>query len=216
MVRPKNPGRTYKPRTVRKSAHRLRPNPRVGRIRNKVHFFKRTFNSQLTITGSDVNVGKQFTFRLSDLQGYTEFTDLFDMYKICAVKIEIIPVFNSIDGHVQTTTLQTVCPPVISVLDYNDNNVITSEADMLEYESHKMTLGWKKHTRYLKPKCQTYVKELTNAAAMPKRSYLSTEFADVDHYGAKVLFLPTGTMADQTGVTYYVYQTYYIACKNVK
>lgn len=202
-------------RNVTKRGFRYRRVPR-GKIASKhnVHYFKRTFAFD-DVTGSNTDQYKAFSFGLSDLPDNDEFTKLFDQYKISAVKIKVMPVFNSVEPHVASTTDQTLSKPIISVIDYTDDNLITQESQLLQYSTMKMTKGWKEHVRFLKPRCSIYVKEATNASARPIRSWLSSEFPDVKHYGVKMLFPSTGTMEGQSGITYRIYMTYYIACKNV-
>lgn len=60
--------------------------------RSQVYFFDR-WKGQLTyFTGSDVtpNVGFQQTFALNQLPNYTEFTTLFDQFKICNVQYRFV------------------------------------------------------------------------------------------------------------------------------
>lgn len=64
--------------------------------------------------GSDGLYG--LSFKLSDLPSYTQFTALFDEYRIRAIKVYWLPCFNS------NTTAggQTTVPQLISAIDYDD------------------------------------------------------------------------------------------------
>ena len=60
-----------------------------------------------------------FNFSLSDLPNYTEFTSLYDMYKINAVKITFIP-YQTVSNSVATINNADNTARFFSAIDYND------------------------------------------------------------------------------------------------
>ena len=172
-----------------------------------IHSFKRKTASTLTIdNGTDTTTS--FEWKLNDLPDYTEFTNLFDSYRINAIKLEIKPRFNNVDATAPGMV------PIYTVIDHNDNTYLTSTADALQYETckvHKMTQGVK---RYLKVNALGS-SQTTGGAAIGEqlwRKWFSTSQADILHYGVK-LWAPATSFEE--GIVYDVITTYYFQCKAV-
>lgn len=178
----------------------------------KVHYFKRMYNSTITLaSGSDTNTN--FTFALSDLANYTEFTGLYDQYKICGIKAVITPRFTETDYDKQCNT------HLWSVIDYNDSGNLTSASNANEYSTCVQKPILKRHSRYFKPACQvlmntTQATEPTAWIGMPKfNQWLPTANPDVKHYALKTFAIATGAGGN---ITLDVAFTYYVGCKSVK
>lgn len=207
----------------RKSSYRKKSSSM--KLKRQVHYFKRSCTLSAPITasisagGSFVNIAGGYVVSLDQLPNYTEFVPLFDQYKIMGAKLSFVPGQNQIVGNVNNGTTSAISAQrFVSAIDYDDNTVPTSEAELLEYGSCKWSQGGRVHSRYWKP---TMIQEVYNgsgtALAPVKARWLSTNFADVPHYGLKVWCgypeVPVGTAG---GVTYEVYLTLYLAFKNVK
>lgn len=89
----------------RRRIFKRRPYRRVRRYKRRyvkrrpshIHYFKRTKVDEFTITNagfvaikSDVADGTYNAFQLDQLPNYAEFTELYDTYKICAIKQKFI------------------------------------------------------------------------------------------------------------------------------
>jgi len=107
-----------------------------------------------TSTGADIsqiaasdNTGA-YSFVLSAVPGYTEFTSLFDQYRIAMVRVVWRPRFNM--SAIQAVSTD-VNPLMISVIDYDDASTLTI-TQMLNYQSYKETRFDKDHVRCIAPR----------------------------------------------------------------
>lgn len=176
---------------------------------SKVHYFKRTAYYSGSISGSTVlDTFGATAFALNLCPNYTEFTTLFDMYKICAVKVSYMPRANSAEVGTNQGLVK-----FFTVVDYDDSNNPTSINELLQYESLKTTNTTKDHNRYLKPKlAKALYQSAVSTAYGATRGWIDCENPGVPHYGLKYALqtLPTGNQS------YDVKVTYYLAFKNVR
>lgn len=196
MIRRKLMGRRYYKKT----------NPYANRIYN---FKRKLFVQDWTIVGATQAAGVR-TFALSDLPGYTDFTSLYDMYKIRKVVFKIIPKFSEValsGGTTNNANLQQIH----SAIDYDDGVAPASINTLCQYQSHRMTRGYAVHTRTLVPKVQTTVSGLNTA---PKANqWIDCDQAGIVHNGVKYI-IPAAAQAGTT--LYYDCEiTMYLSMKNV-
>lgn len=195
---------------------------------SSIHYFKRTvkisdvtasFNSA---TMTYTNIAGAYVVSLDTLPNYTEFTNLYDQYKINGVKLSFVPsgsqaVYSTLSG----TTQAAGFGRFNSAIDYDDSTTPANENVLLQYNNLRTTPGWKTHTRYYRPKVRNaaVIDTVSGAlAAAPVRGgqWLSTSAPDVEHYGLKVFCNAPVNTATSTSITYSVYATLYLACKNVR
>lgn len=198
----------------RMNTSRIVPLSRGLTSRQPVHSFVRRDYVE-TITASNIaDTFKVYTFSLNKLPNYTEFTNLFDQYRICAVKLTIIPgvTESSLEG---ASTSSYPLPEVRSIIDYTEDAAPLDFDEMYQYANCKMTRGNKMHTRYIKPAVLTSAFEGVAATAyIPKwKQWLTTDDSATPHYSIKV-----GINAVKTANTCYfrVYAKYYLQMKNIK
>lgn len=206
-------------------ARRLRSNKsRSMKIMRNVHYFKRTFKlTNLTASVSNTGVPTPIlwgrSFSLNDLPTVTDFTALFDMYKIYGIKLSFIPTGNSailsaVSGNSQAIGFNRFSTTV----DYDDVTPPVSEDEILQYNFLKTTAGIKPHKRYFKPKVltETYRSALTTAYNPGSSKWMDLSQTDVPHYGIKAYCDAPLFGGVAASITYTVYATYYFACKNVR
>lgn len=207
----------FRRRTRRTTLRRRRPMRRRPMMRRrprlaslKVHHFKRT-DTASTLTGSITDAFGGMAFTFNDIPNNTEFTNLFDQYRINKVVLKWVPLANSANAGTQSTTL------FYSVLDYTDDTVPTTEQQLVEYASLKITQGLRQHTRIFTPTTLDSLTDDTGAATYsgnPKiKQWISTSSPNVPHYGVKYLrpAQPTGQL-----VNYKLIKTFYFSCRSVK
>ena len=108
-----------------------------------VHYFKRTFNIGVDITTSNISEFVDcYNFSLQDVPGYTDFTGLFDYYKITGIRFKVIPYLQS-DSNSVGTTNNSGNPPIFYVVDTNDGSAPVSVNAVIEYNDHKISTVWK-------------------------------------------------------------------------
>lgn len=170
--------------------------------------FKRTFQTSSLVTGAVL--GSQATQNISvsfgNIPSPTDFTNLFDMYKICGVKIKYIPDLN------QAVAGQPSCN-LNSYLDYNDLNIPVITTGQ-QKDSYRTTKGTVIHKRYYRPQVPISVSDISATAftQCQKAPWISTTNTNIAHVGLKVITDPTPVAVVYT---WRVYVTLYFKCKYV-
>ena len=168
-----------------------------------VHSYKRTqyFASALSVSNL-AEVYGSYAFQLSALANASEYTVLYDMYKISAVKWTLMPRGNSAEAGTNNNNTK-----IMTVLDYDDDNTPTSVDQLCQYESVKTTNLSRDHSRYLKPKfARAIYKTAVTTGYGVGTGWIDCDSTDVPHYGIKYALLRTtsGTVTYDLKVTYYL------------
>lgn len=135
----------------------------------------------ITTNGIAANIG-DFYFTLDMLPGYTDFTKLFQSYRILKVKVEWKPEYTEL----------TDAALVSNAVNVNFNTAIntssagspTSVSDVTQYESCKSTGITKQHSRTLTPAILMSV--------MPCNCYITCDSPSEKHYSIWYGIPPTG------------------------
>lgn len=203
------------------------------------HHFKYTslFKNWLTIemNGNDANFSH--TFRLTDIQNYTELTALFDQYRINGCLFKLIPRQNTL--HYQTApgvagsppTLNTDFggtnlfgtsnfgfPEICTVIDYDDDTNPANVQELMQYNNFKRTLAVRPHTRYLKPRIKV---DATNTGILLTKKWIDCDNNGLKHYGIKGTISnvpsisPTGT-SDHPVMYCDLEVVHYVSFKNTR
>lgn len=132
-------------------------------------------------------------FLLEDIINYTEFTALFDKFRIRGIAVRLIPFFtSSLTGAAFTSTAAQMQPLLHTIIDHDD--VIRPSDDetglntIRQYDTYKMMrLGPKIFRRYLVPKAQTIVRGVgtDGYAQVGKNVWLDCATTQIPHYGLK-------------------------------
>lgn len=203
--------RRYRRRRLMRKRMRIRKSPRV-------HLYKRKMYLRQTISTS--NVYGSMVFYLSLLPNYAEFTALYDLYRISAVKVTIVPsiVTNTVGASGTGGSISAVTynlPMVYTAIDYNDTSNPASFDELMEYENCKITRGNQIHSRYFKPCYQSQLYEsLSTTGYQAKRGgWIATIDSEVPHYSLKWgIEVPTNSSSP----FYTFYVTYYLKFRSVK
>lgn len=200
-------------KVVRKQARRQRV-PRPVKLRAPQGFLnvKRTFG-----VGNLSTVGPiTMNFRLIDVPNFKQF-DMFDYYRICAVKVTFHPSTRGTDT--------TVRPDLALARDYNSTgNTITNIADALNRQgARRYQVNTKDFSLYLKPRASQVVNTPSGTTSKPvsKSSWMNmgTSQADIDagkshsqipHFGIVGFYDPYNS-----GVQVTVWATYYLQFKGI-
>jgi hypothetical protein len=95
--------------------------------RNKIFTFVRKVDLGIISPSVTVETDGAYSFTLNALPDYTEFTALFDNYRIIGVKINFMPLFTD-------TSATVAYPPIRTAIDYDDS-AATTLAQLEEYDS---------------------------------------------------------------------------------
>lgn len=185
---------------------------------NSPHRFKRTVRlDNITLTQTTAGYFKGFDFNLGMLPNYTEFTLLFDQYKIDKVKLKLVPTFSTSDIlNVANHGSGTICPNVQSILDFNDSTNPVTENELLQYANRKLTRGTREHSRKFAPRfASAEYKTVLAFGYRPAKGYLNTVDYNVPHYGMKV-YIDEVTGAQASAWLFRVYAEFWVTCKGIK
>lgn len=149
-----------------------------------------------------------YQFSLNDVPNYTEFTSLYDMYKINAVKVSFIP---QQDANVSLSPVNNAIANArfFSAIDYNDATAPTTVDELREYKSAKWTTILRTHTRYIhKPK-------ILDGSGYSISPWMATTSPSTNYYGLKVAVEDTQATIT-TGFIYKIECKFYMSFKQVK
>lgn len=131
------------------------------------------------------------TFRLDELEQYTDFTGLFDQYKIVSCKVKVQSTFFA------STQTSTPVPFIDYIQDHDDNTMPSLSLMRQKMGVTTKYFGSRSNvTMGVRPKLATQVYDgLTTAYAVPgKNPWLNASHPSVPHYGIKGIlrnvFLP--------------------------
>ncbi len=143
----------------------------------------------LRVTASAAGSGSgTLTFALSGLEGISSLQALFDLYRICAVRVSIRPENNAI-GVVDPTTTRLV--EFYNVIDYNDATSPSTAAELREYDNCVVLSPGESVCREFQPRMSAVVRSAAGTDYMSvEPKWLNTGSDDVLHYGMKY-FVPT-------------------------
>lgn len=175
---------------------------------SKVYTFRRTNVDTLTVNTTTPN--PVYWFQLNEIPNYTEFTALYDQYRISKVVYKLIPrASQALPSNPNQGTL-------FSVIDYTDSNPLTSADQANEYASVKRTRGFKTHSRVIRPKLNVPLYEtgapLTFGYGV-RSGWVNCADPAVHHYGLKFWYENPAAGAE---LVFDEYITYYVKFKNVK
>lgn len=180
-------------------------------VKQPIQYFKRNvWLPNWLVTAAGVDNFTSLKFSLSQIPNHSEFTALYDQYKICMVKAELIPQFDN--ANVGSSTSTNVITQNYSVLDYDDIGTPTSMDQLMQYQNCKRTPSTRILKRVIKPR---FASELFNtgiaSAYRPTRGFVDCNYDTVEHYGMKF-----GFASNPQAQKYGLKMTFYLAFKNVR
>ena len=146
--------------------------------RRKVYTFERS-NQATTIVvqgTTPVDLFGALAFSLNQFPDFTEFTSLFDQYRISTIQLEFVP-----------TTGQNTGSPILTAIDYDDSTPVTSVGALLEYNTLMITSPGQFFQRTFNPKVSvaTYQGIATTAYSSMGGIWIDAGYPAVQYYGLK-------------------------------
>lgn len=186
------------------------------------YLFTRTQETQIvqSVNAAQNAYYSAFIFQLSDCPNYTEFTSLFDQYKICAVKVSFANNYQNTFSASGVTNVE-----LYTINDFDDASAPSTASEFLQYQSFKSVSLMNsnnpgKITRYVKPMANI---DVESVASHPRRVWIDCGAPGIDHYGLKygIRFTSAaGHYADAAAIPIAYSMTinikYYLAFKNVR
>lgn len=182
-----------------------------------VYRFKRKFASTIEIvySGAVTESHGAFKFTLADLQAYTEFTQLFDKYRITGIRAQFLPRTNVLAQNNLTGTL-TECPPILTVVDYDDASTGDNYSTLMQFENCRVHNEFKPFSVFLRPQIAsaTYATGAFTGYGSSRKMWIDAASPTVEYYGLKWGSLNYAVGNSTTIHVYWdVIFTYYIECK---
>lgn len=91
-----------------------------------------------------------YNFSLNEFSNTSTFTALYDVYRICAIKVIFSPPFST--SYATPSAFSVQIPTIYTVIDYDDAVVPTTQGQLDAYQSLKVRYFNRPHVRYFKPK----------------------------------------------------------------
>lgn len=183
----------YQPRRTMRQLARQGP---------KVYPFKRSWNAGTGATVALTSTLFAANFSLNDVPGYTEFSALFDFYKVNGIRVKLIPYQTESNSTGTVNNAGNV--PIFYVVDTTDSTPPSSVEELCEYQDHKITNLYTGLDCYFRPK-------FADATSAMRDGWVATTNTSLNYYGFKFA-IPPSTNA----MTYYLVYTYYLSFKDPK
>jgi hypothetical protein len=183
---------TAKNKSKRGASRRVSQNKTTGQLSipmncpvyRPVYKFSRTLDRIYDVNTDGINPALfGFLFRLSNLPSFTDFTNLFDMYRITKVEIEWLPEYTELTDAALVSNAVNV--RFNSCVDISDAAAPGTVAQILQYQNLKTS-------SITKPHKQTFVPAFLMGGLVPCTCWLPTSNPAENHYGVKVAIEPTG------------------------
>lgn len=172
---------------------------------NKVFTFVRSYTTTQLTVATLIDTNFAYQFYLSLFPDYTEFTALFDQYRIGPVTVTFTPLGAA------EAVLNTV---IHTVIDYDDNTTLSTSA-LQEYSTHQMNGLGRMFQRTLQPRAAnaSYSGTFTSFSQMPPSTWIDAASPGVLYYGIKGQIPATVVVGGPFSV-YDVQFTAVIQCRN--
>lgn len=171
--------------------------------------------ASLSDQGQAAGVGgnNAYNFTLASVPNYTEFTSLFDQYRIVAIKITFRPRFNvaQVAG-----SSNDIYPNFVSVIDYDDSNVLSGIADYQQYQTYKITRFDKTHVRFFRPRMALAAYSgAFSSYANQSAQWIDAASTGVQHYGVK-FFIEAGVVGQTNLQAWSVEVAYFLEFRQTR
>lgn len=168
----------------------------------RIYRFKRSHNygTGATVAVTPTLVAQNYS--LNDLPNYTEFTALFDFYKITGIRIRFLP--YQTESNSTGTVNNAANVPIFHVVDTSDATAPTTVEELCEYQDHKISNLYTGFDVYFKPK-------FSDATSATRDGWVATTNPSLNYNGFKYAIPPT-----TNAMTFYIVVTFYMAFKDPK
>lgn len=154
----------------------------------------------------------RYRFALADVPGSTDFTNMFDKFRIKYVKISFIPKSNVTvpSGTLGTRSIYDTL--IYTAVDTDFVTVPSSIADILQRQNVKWSPNNVVHKRFFRPRYPV------TSVIVDAKQWMRTDSTGPNNLwsGLQVAVEGESSRSDPGAVLYQVVATYYIQCKNPK
>lgn len=156
---------------------------------SQIYRFRRSLISTVTVVMNTVLTESHgaFKFTLADLPNYTEFTALFDRYRIAKIVMYWMPRTSQQTVAGATVAATSESPPIITCIDYDDATAADYTV-LSQYENAVSHWEFKPFTLKFKPRLATAAYGggvFTSYANMSPKTWIDAGSATVEYYSCK-------------------------------
>jgi len=211
--------RLSRKRRISTRRRRTLARPRKG-VLPKFYTFKRSGLDVAPIidaTAGNTDSFGSYTFTLNSLPNYTEFTTLFDQYRITNIRAMWMPNVRTNTPSSASSTLLGTVPPLITVVDYDDNTAVDYLA-LMQYSNAKVHEGFSPFSMSFRPNASlaAYSGAFTSYAAASRNQWYDVASPSIQFYGLKWASFPypaTAVYPAGTSLYWDIMFTYTIDCR---
>lgn len=200
-----------------KSSKRARPARKNGQSEPKtsmgpIHKFRRWVGfsgwSSAALTTSFYST----SFALSGVPGYTEFTALYDQYRLTKVILHLLPTNIAVTNSNSASTIVNLAPRAVTAIDFDDSTNAASFSELREYSTAEVHMTTDKCVRTFSPAVSTVVYEGVSSSGYAPTwgQWISTNDPTVPHYGFKGAIEPTGSGSADNAYGFRVEAEYFL------
>jgi len=177
--------------------------------RNRITWLEETFDNTLNLSSAFTEFG--FGYTVNSLPGISKIVALFDQYCIYSVMTRVFFEFPN-----SATAIGEAYGTIISALDYDSNNALSSFAAYQQYgtANEAPILKGMSYERYVKPVVANVTggsNSTTNSGTTASRGWVNSAFPNVLHFGVRFGF--QGNVTASTVVIRFVH-SYVIGLRN--
>lgn len=156
-------------------------------VRARVTAIKRSFQDGTISSNTSISrIGGSYAYALNQLPGYTDFTNLFDQYRILKIRVDFVPNLtgNTAPGQ----------PTLYSIFhmatDPTDIGVPNNANDVLQYENRRTVQPYRPFSATFRPSPSAqYFNTLTTSGYGPRPgAWIDSSSPGVQHYGVKYVW----------------------------
>lgn len=189
-------------------------NPMMISSRQKVYTFQRSINGGI-LTATNLPTLGAYSFTLGTLPSYTDFTSLFDQYRIIQVQIKFTPLLAA-NGFGPATT-STTLPTLYTAIDYDDSTTPAAVDDLRQYDTLEVSPYNVYTQRTFQPRAALalYSGVFTSFGQTSPGQWIDAGSPNVQYYGLKYAITPV-TVASGAYPIFQVDANIILQCRNTQ
>lgn len=190
----------------------------------KITFQRTSFYGSMGFgSAATTDFWKYNVLNIGSMNNYTEFTSVFDEYKIHALKYTFRPRYDGVDVNGQATPVSTntlcyahvINDPASTVIPAGAYNATTLNT-FLEQGNVKSHVLTKPFSVYFKPMVARQLFGGGTASSMIKAPWIKTSETAVDHRGFHMFLQNNNMSTSNPGLILDIFVTYYVSFKGLK
>lgn len=162
-------------------------NPKIPPKVKTAHSFIRKADFGTILSSNTAPVFGAYAFKLSDFPSYTEFTALYDQFRIVKVDVQFLHLASAINNTNSASSIVLRCPRFYSVLDFDDSTAPTAIDDLRQYNNCITVNSDTSYMRSFAPASLEleYVSTILSGYSPVFGKWHDCTYSSLPHYGLK-------------------------------